>query len=168
MADFDLPAYFKYVYNYTNQKPHYIGHSQGTIQMFIALAKRNPVVEAYMDKYFAFGPVAYVKNSKSHLVDLLDKSGLLEWYHIRGIHEFLPSLKWFESDAGIIFCRAYARVCADLMTQVMDGDPTLDNYQRYDVLIGHDPSGTSVMNMAHWKQIFDSGRFEAYNYGSSR
>jgi len=86
MGDFDLPAVFKYVHNYTNQKLHYIGHSQGTVQMFIALSKRNAVVEAYMDKYFAFGPVAYLKHSNSHVISLLDKSKLLEWYHLRGIH----------------------------------------------------------------------------------
>jgi len=63
--------------------------------MFIALALRNSIIENYLDKYFAFGPVAYLKNSKSHLVDLLDKSGLLEWYHLRNIHEFMPSLSWF-------------------------------------------------------------------------
>jgi lysosomal acid lipase/cholesteryl ester hydrolase len=95
MADFDLPAVFKHVYNSTQQKIHYIGHSQGTIQMFIALSKQNPVVEAYIDKYFAFGPVAYVKNAKSHLVDLLDKSLVLQWFKLRGIDEFLPSGKWF-------------------------------------------------------------------------
>lgn len=44
MADYDLPALFTYVYKITNQKPHYIGHSQGTIQMHIALSKRNAVV----------------------------------------------------------------------------------------------------------------------------
>lgn len=86
MADYDLPAYFKYVYNQTGQKMHYVGHSQGTIQMNVALSKRNPVVESLMDKYFAFGPVAYVANTKSNLVTLLDKSMLLEWYRIRGIH----------------------------------------------------------------------------------
>ena len=43
------------------------------------------------------------------------------------------------------------------MKYVMDADPELDNYERYDVLIGHDPSGTSVMNMAHWKQMLDHG-----------
>jgi hypothetical protein len=53
------------------------------------------------------------------------------------------------------------------MTQIMDGDPSLDNYQRYDVLAGHDPSGTSVLNMAHWKQAFDNGKFQAYDYGSA-
>jgi lysosomal acid lipase/cholesteryl ester hydrolase len=44
MADYDLPAFFKHVFNHTQQKIHYIGHSQGTIQMFVALAKQNPIV----------------------------------------------------------------------------------------------------------------------------
>jgi hypothetical protein len=35
-------------------------------------------------------------------------------------------------------------------------------------LVGHDPSGTSVMNMAHWKQVFDNGKFQAYDYGSAK
>lgn len=52
------------------------------------------------------------------------------------------------------------------MRYVMDADPNLDNYDRYDVLVGHDPSGTSVMNMAHWKQIYDNKKFQAYDYGS--
>jgi gastric triacylglycerol lipase len=74
MADYDLPALFTYVNNMTQQKVHYLGHSQGTIQMHVALAKRNPVVEALIDKNFGFGPVAYVKNAKSHVLTLLDKS----------------------------------------------------------------------------------------------
>jgi lysosomal acid lipase/cholesteryl ester hydrolase len=77
MADYDLPAYFNYVYSVTGQKMHYIGHSQGTVQMNIALSKRNSVVESLMDKYFAFGPIAYIANTKSNLVNLLDKSLLL-------------------------------------------------------------------------------------------
>jgi gastric triacylglycerol lipase len=54
------------------------------------------------------------------------------------------------------------------MTQIMDGDPSIDNYERYDVLVGHDPSGTSVRNMEHWKQSFDKGTFQAFDYGSAR
>ena len=34
------------------------------------------------------------------------------------------------------------------------------------MIVGHDPSGTSVMNMEHWKQLYDHGTFQAYNYGS--
>ena len=41
----------------------------------------------------------------------------------------------------------------------MDADPSQDNYDRYDVLVGQAPAGTSVMNMRHWKQLFDNGKF---------
>jgi len=41
MAEYDLPAAFAYISNYTNQKVNYIGHSQGTTQMFAALASEN-------------------------------------------------------------------------------------------------------------------------------
>jgi pimeloyl-ACP methyl ester carboxylesterase len=44
MADYDLPAAFRYIANQTQKKINYIGHSQGTIQMFIALSKNNPVI----------------------------------------------------------------------------------------------------------------------------
>jgi hypothetical protein len=77
MADYDLPAVFRYVNNATKQKLVYIGHSQGTIQMHIALSKRNSVIESLLDKYFGFGPVAYVSYQKSHIMTLIDKSGLL-------------------------------------------------------------------------------------------
>lgn len=104
MADYDLPTVFTYINQITNQKIHYIGHSQGTMMMHVALSKRNHVVEEYLDKYFAFGPVAYVSYQKSHIMNLLDKSKLLEWYHIRHIYEFMPSPGWFTTNVGILFC----------------------------------------------------------------
>lgn len=147
MADYDIPAVLKYVGDYTQQKVHYIGHSQGTIQMHVALSKRNPVVEEYLDEYFGFGPVAYVSYINSNVMNLIDKSALLQWYKFRHIHEFMPSLGWFTTDIGVLFCADFPKVCADLLAQIMDADPSVDNYDRYDVLVGHDPSGTSVMNM---------------------
>lgn len=39
MATFDLPAAFTYITRVTSRKIHYIGHSQGTMIMFIALSK---------------------------------------------------------------------------------------------------------------------------------
>lgn len=54
------------------------------------------------------------------------------------------------------------------MKQIMDADPSQDNYGRYDVLVGHAPAGTSIMNMRHWKQALNTGKFQAYDYGSAR
>jgi hypothetical protein len=50
----------------------------------------------------------------------------------------------------------------------MDADPNVDNYDRYDVLVGHAPSGTSITNMQHWKQLVDNKRFQAFDYGSKK
>lgn len=74
------------------------------MQMHIALSKNNPIVEKYIDKYFGLGPVALVKHANSSLVNLLDKSGLVQWYHLRKIYEFMPSFGWFKTDIGILFC----------------------------------------------------------------
>ncbi len=80
----------------------------------------------------------------------------------------MPGLKWFETDLGIVFCSNFAHICGDAIGQICDADPQLDNYDRYDVLIGHDPSGTSLLNMEHWKQLLDTGTFQAYDYGSEK
>lgn len=66
MANYDLPAGFAYIANYTGfEKIDYIGHSQGSTSMFIALATRNPGVLKHVNKIAAFGPVFISINSIS-------------------------------------------------------------------------------------------------------
>jgi hypothetical protein len=61
MADYDLPAYFNYVYKRNRTKKCIILDTvKELFRCNIALSKRNSVVEELMDKYFAFGPVAYI------------------------------------------------------------------------------------------------------------
>ena len=95
MSDFDLPATLQYVNNVTKQKPHYLGHSQGTMIMHIALSKRNAAVENYIDKFFGFGPVVYAKYITSPLLDMMAHSKIDEFWKIRHEYEFMPSLGWF-------------------------------------------------------------------------
>ena len=44
------------------KKIHYIGHSQGTMIMFAALADKINSVKARLASYIALGPVAYLDN----------------------------------------------------------------------------------------------------------
>jgi hypothetical protein len=44
MALKDLPAAFEYIFNITKEKINYVGHSQGTLIMFMALAEGVPSV----------------------------------------------------------------------------------------------------------------------------
>jgi len=45
IAKHDLGAAFRYITNRTSQKIHYIGHSQGTLIMFIALSMKYPNIQ---------------------------------------------------------------------------------------------------------------------------
>ena len=65
---YDVPAVYQYILgqdpykNIPNQKIIYIGHSQGTTQMFVSLAdeKTKDYVRAHTERFFAFAPVVYM------------------------------------------------------------------------------------------------------------
>jgi poly(3-hydroxyalkanoate) synthetase len=82
MAKYDLPAAFRYINNITNRKIHYIGHSQGTLIMFIALSQKIKGVEENMLSFNAFGPVAYLQYQKSKLLSSLSKTRLVNGLHV--------------------------------------------------------------------------------------
>jgi gastric triacylglycerol lipase len=82
MGKYDLPAAFRYINRVTNRKIHYIGHSQGTLIMFIALADKVKGVEELLLSFNAFGPVAYLKHQKSALISSSAKSSLLSIFSV--------------------------------------------------------------------------------------
>ena len=73
MATFDLPAAFEYIVRVTGQKVHYVGHSQGTLTMFIALSLELPTVRNNLLSFHALGPVAFLTHSQSKLMKILAK-----------------------------------------------------------------------------------------------
>ena len=59
MGEYDIPAFLKFVHQKTGQKIAYIGHSQGTTQMFAALSdpKVRPKVAPLLTTFYALAPV---------------------------------------------------------------------------------------------------------------
>ena len=74
MATFDLPAAFEYIVRVTGQKVHYVGHSQGTLTMFIALSLELPSVRNNILSFHALGPVTFLTHSQSKFLKTLAKS----------------------------------------------------------------------------------------------
>lgn len=133
--------------------------------MFAALSDGNPIVNKYVRKYIALGPVAYVYHQSSTVMALLADSRIQYLLDIFNIHEFLPQ-NWLITNFGSAFCALFGKLCDDFVASLADMDPNVDNYERYDVLAGHDPSGTSVQNMVHWEQQVFSDVFQKYDYGT--
>jgi gastric triacylglycerol lipase len=51
----------------------------------------------------------------------------------------MPGDTWFVTDVGRVFCAYFPKVCGDVVGAIVSADKNLDNYDRYDVLAGHDP-----------------------------
>ncbi|KAF6160235.1 hypothetical protein GIB67_019004 [Kingdonia uniflora] len=86
LAQYDLPACVNYVYAQTQQKPHYIGHSQGTIIALAAFSEGK--VYDKLRSASLLSPVAYLQHmttligrvfARNFLGDLAFSMGLAEF-----------------------------------------------------------------------------------------
>lgn len=58
-------------------------------------------------------------------------------------YDFMPR-DFMISEFGPIFCKIFPKICNDLVGTITDMNPSYDNYDVYDILAGHAPSGTSI------------------------
>jgi gastric triacylglycerol lipase len=164
MSHYDIPAAFQYIHDNTGQNITYIGHSQGGTMMFAALADHEPIVEKYLKKYIALSPVSFVSNVKSGPIKMMAHSAMEKLFEEFKIDSFLQP-DWMESAFGHAFCLVFDLVCGDLLGHLYGADPEFDNYKQLNVILMHEPGGTSAMNMYHWRQLVLNGKFRKYDYG---
>jgi pimeloyl-ACP methyl ester carboxylesterase len=171
MASIDTPAVIDYVLSTTRQqKLSWVGHSQGTTQMFIALSQKYTLKDGRhiadaLDAVGMLAPVAYVYHSDSLILKLLADFHIGEIYVFLGDRDFLgPKITWLlHAISGL--CKIPAQ-CPTVLWPIMGGgnfsnvaSGTYINATRYD------PADTSVHNMEHFAQHLRVNRFGAYDYG---
>lgn len=66
-----------------------------------------------------------------------------------GIDEVV-TYKWIEHPLMIKLCAVSPDVCRWFLGPICEADPKVDDAKRMDVMIGHEPGGTSLMNLNHW------------------
>jgi len=165
MSHYDLPASFEYIHRETNKNITYVGHSQGTTIMFAALSEREPSVVKYLNRFIALAPVAWVQHIKSGPMWLMAHSTLASLLVKHGINQFMPS-NFRESEMGHWFCALFAAECGNFLKFLVGADPDYDNSKQFNLILEHEPGGTSTMNALHWRQQVLSARFCKYDYGT--
>ena len=102
MGKFDSPAVVDYVLTKTGKtKLSYVGHSQGTTQMFAALVRNHGNLREKLNLFVALAPVTRISNiSEGMMRSLADNIGTLQW-----VLEFLnvdtilgPGTDWVERE----------------------------------------------------------------------
>ena len=150
MGEFDLPANVEYVKNATGvDKVIYIGHSQGTTQLFAHLAE-NPEFKDNLRMMFGLGPVIKVDHQGSLVVALLKDLRIVDIMQFFGLDTFL----YLESDVfpslGLV-CDKLSGLCVDAV-RLLCGNSEVVHYNasRMSVMASHEPGGSSIQNLLHW------------------
>eukprot|EP00301_Raphidiophrys_heterophryoidea_P024092 c7708_g1_i1.p1 GENE.c7708_g1_i1~~c7708_g1_i1.p1 ORF type:complete len:535 (+),score=180.38 c7708_g1_i1:1-1605(+) len=171
MAAYDQPAFIGYILEKTGVSSlAYVGHSQGTTQMFAALINQ-PELTHKIHSFYALAPVTYLAHTNSPLIKAAADTHLdqiVAWF---GFNEFLPTSTMMTLLMPAV-CTNFltAWMCSSVMWLLSGYNPNEFDDARMSVYVSHFPSGTSVQDVEHWAQSvrnYDGQRsdFSHYDYG---
>ena len=150
MGAYDLPANVEYVKKVAGvEQVIYIGHSQGTTQLF-ALLSEQPEFKKNLRMMFGLGPVIKVDHQGSLIVALAKDLRVADILQFLGMDSFL----YLESDVfpalGLV-CEKLTGICVDAV-RLLCGNSEVVHYNasRMSVMASHEPGGSSIQNLLHW------------------
>lgn len=153
MGDYDIPALLEYIRAETGyEKTAYVGHSQGTTQLFYGLAHNESYYAEYISVFLAFGPVLELTHCKSDLLTFFAKHDTLvvDTCELFGIYEWFPA-NWIDTEAMALICGVIPEICEIGVGIIADEDTDLDDSVRLnDYIGGHFPSGASLRSLEHY------------------
>lgn len=109
----DLPASFDYITNLTGvEKLAYVGHSQGTAQMFVALAENEAYFKTKVSIFIALAPVTMIPNTKAAMLEKAaqEYKTVSELFKYLGFYS-LMSQESISDQAMNYFCQSFSEMC---------------------------------------------------------
>jgi lysosomal acid lipase/cholesteryl ester hydrolase len=145
----DMPAIVDYVCSHTGQKPHYVGHSMGTLVALAAFSEGRMVDK--LKSAALLSPVAYLSHITTPIGVVLAKAFAGELISdLLGIAEFNPASPQV-SNLVRTFCRKPGMNCYDLLTSFTGKNYCLNN-SAADIFLKYEPQPTSTKTLIHLAQ----------------
>uniref|UniRef100_U3KF19 Partial AB-hydrolase lipase domain-containing protein n=1 Tax=Ficedula albicollis TaxID=59894 RepID=U3KF19_FICAL len=165
MAMYDLPATINYILQRTGQEQlYYVAYSQGTTIGFIAFSS-IPELDRKIKMFFALAPITVNSHMKSPMVRVFDLPEALVKF-ILG-HTVVFDEDYFLKQVISRMCiYPVLKTLCSLLFYLPGGFTNSLNVSRMDVYLSHYPDSTSIKNMLHWRQLYQTGEFKYYDYGS--
>eukprot|EP00899_Mesostigma_viride_P029172 jgi/Mesvir1/943/Mv17497-RA.1 len=165
MAHHDLPAFLRTIRLATGQdKVAYVGHSQGTTQMFVMQALRLPEA-SWVSVFVALAPAVFLGNTQSPMIRSLAHAIELQ----RFIHtdmELLPSTAEGRKLLPDLCRKPTVRICDNILSYIV-GPLNYEriNNTRMPLYMAFCPAGSSLKDMFHFAQELRSpnNSFQEYD-----
>ena len=180
LGKYDVPTQISQVLSVTGKSQLvYMGHSQGTSQMFAALSEPDEAVSSYVQasvkKFIALAPVAMMSNVSNKVFELFSTyeqaiydlaMGAGKWQ----VQENKCQLSLWQEPIYAAICKVNDLLCK-AKWYIMDVDPTQNNLAKAGRVEGLQPQGSSLESYRHYAQVIDQKnppRFTMLNYGSAK
>lgn len=179
MAHFDVPAHLKYVLAHTGaDRLTYIGHSQGTSQMFAALSdpRTSEWLNRHVKHFVALAPIVYMNNFKS---ELIKEVSLFR----QGVVSMLKLLKKWQIEKNNcspseLSIQLYRDLCSGPNPPIAclqpykltDQYPEVNNLPLTGYFVNSKPQAFALQILDHFSQLINapSPRFSKFDYGTAR
>lgn len=171
MGTKDVPAEIDFILAITGQeKLTYVGHSEGTTQMFIGLSMMPEYYAERMNLFVALAPVASLNHTMSSLFKIMAAhlpEVEYELINVLGMYNmFAPN--WYTQWETAEFCSNFGSICSSFLTLIADLDTSVDNMNRTMSYLTHFPSGAGYRNLVHYAQLINSDKFLRFDFGAEK
>ncbi|XP_061719786.1 lipase 1-like [Cydia pomonella] len=166
---YDLAALVDFILVSTDEQSiRTIGHSQGTTANFVLLSSR-PEYNEKIKGFIALAPATFLRNVRPPASNLAKEGPAINRFlKSLGIEELLGD-QLAASELYKLLCsqRIFSYYLCFLSTvlPIVGIDPTRIEPEFWEVIIGHNPSGTSRKSIIHYFQLIFNKRFANYDYG---
>ncbi|GMH36493.1 hypothetical protein BSKO_04361 [Bryopsis sp. KO-2023] len=169
MVKFDLPAVVDTVLGVAGaEKLAYVGHSQGTLIGFLALANDKALAEK-VSLAIMMAPVMFVTHMTSPFLKFLAFLKSPELMYALGWKEFMPRGSEAESSLFTKLCESHPDTCKNVMMAISGYNPENLDGSRWDYYMEFTPAGTSAKNLVQWTQGVNNKNqqvCQAFDYGT--
>ena len=164
LGTLDLPAMIDYITDKTAiAKLTYIGHSQGTTQLFAAMTIMPDYFASKLNGFIALAPV--VRQTSVPGVVLGDAASLyvdsaLNYIGVNQILAFSP----FNLKVDGFTCGKLTFLCLGLLRMVSDSNTDAVDKKRMQVFMAHYPTGSSLKSLRHIAINVRAKTFQQFDY----
>ncbi|EPS70925.1 triacylglycerol lipase 2, partial [Genlisea aurea] len=162
LAGQDVPSVVNFIVSRTGRRPHYVGHSMGTL---VALASLTTGGFRNVKSASLLAPIAFLSHITTPLVTSAANFFLGEGANLLGFAEFDPRGVVAE---GLVrmWCLSSGVNCYDLLSALTGRNCCL-NSSTVDEFLKNEPQSTATKNLIHFSQGVRDGDISKYDYGDS-